>query len=212
MNRLYLLIVLFAPVILFGQSADDELVNIKELIPYVVLDLKYSTIDNFTGQKLYTTNECLMTLGAIRWLILVQDSLKKITHHNGKVYPEGLGIKIWDAYRPRAVQYLMWEIFPNPTYVANPTSGSVHNRGGAIDLTLIDMATGEELAMPTEFDYFGEQAWHWFTELPADVIANRQLLYEMMTNVAGFEIYSKEWWHYTWTPSKAFPLQDFQMK
>ena len=212
MNRLFLLLLLILPFIIFGQSADDELVNIKELIPDIVLDLKYSTINNFTGQKLYTTNECLMTLGAIRQLIPVQDSLKNITHHNGKIFPKGIGIKVWDAYRPRAVQYLMWEIFPDPTYVANPTSGSVHNRGGAIDLTLIDMATGEELKMPTEFDYFGEEAWHGYSELPAEVIKNRQLLYDMMTKVAGFDIYSKEWWHYIWTPSKAFPLQDFQMK
>ncbi len=212
MNKLHILIFLIAPVLLFAQSAADELVNIKELIPDIVLDLKYSTIDNFTGQKLYTTNECLMSHGAIKHIILVQDSLKRISHHNGKSYPKGIGIKVWDAYRPRAVQYLMWEIFPNPTYVANPSSGSVHNRGGAIDLTLVDLSTGEELEMPTEFDYFGEEAWHGYSDLPPDAIANRQLLYDMMTNIAGFEIYSNEWWHYTWTPSKAFPLQDFQMK
>ena len=212
MIRYTCFILFLMPFILFGQSADDELVNIKELIPDIVLDLKYSTTDNFTNQKLYTTNECLMTHGAFIRLMLVQDSLKKITSHNGKTYPQGLGIKVWDAYRPRAVQYLMWEIFPDPTYVANPTSGSVHNRGGAIDLTIVDMSTGEELLMPTPFDYFGEEAWHWYPDLPEEAIANRQLLYDLMTIVGGFEIYSKEWWHYSWTPAKTYPLQDFQMK
>jgi len=212
MSMRWLTIILFLPAILLAQSADDELVNVRELIPDIVLDLKYSSRDNFTGQKLYTINECLLVHGAVRRLILVQDSLKKITGFNGISYPEGLGIKIWDGYRPRAIQYLMWEIFPDPTYVADPTNGSVHNRGGAIDLTLIDRATGQELAMPTAFDYFGEKAWHGYDQLPAEVIANRELLRGLMEQYAGFEIYVNEWWHYVWVPSKAFPLQDFQMK
>jgi D-alanyl-D-alanine dipeptidase len=153
-----------------------------------------------------------MVHGAIKKLILVQDSLKNIHNHNGISYPAGLGLKIWDGYRPRAIQYLMFEIFPDPTYVADPGSGSIHNRGGAVDLTLVDMATGEELELPTEFDYFGERAWHGYSDLPAHVIANRELLRSLMTEIAGFETYSKEWWHYTYNPSKSFPLQDFQMK
>ncbi len=198
--------------VLYSQSSLNELVNVKEIIPDIVLDLKYSNTGNFTGQKLYTTNECLLCIGAVNQLKMVQDSLRNIRTHNGNDYPAGIGIKIWDGYRPRAVQYLMWEIFPNPTYVADPSNGSVHNRGGAVDLTLVNLATGQELSMPTEFDFFGEEAWHDYMNLPANVLANRALLRDLMENVGGFTTYVAEWWHYSYPPATSFPLLDFQMK
>jgi len=194
---------LAAPSLLTAQSADNELVRVKELIPGIVLDLRYSTPENFTSQKLYTADECLLALGAVRRLILVQDSLRV----------RGLGLKIFDGYRPRAVQYLMWEIFPDPNYVANPNTGSVHNRGGAVDVSLVELATGQELSMPTEFDYFGELAWHGTTTgLSPEQIQNRELLKTVMEQVGGFSSYSKEWWHYSWGPGTSYPLLDFQMK
>jgi zinc D-Ala-D-Ala dipeptidase len=191
------------PLVSFAQSADDELVNVKELIPDVMLDLKYGTIDNFVHQKLYTANECLLSFGAVRHLKLVQDSLRTL----------GLSLKIWDGYRPRAVQYLMWEIFPNPTYVADPSTGSNHNRGAAVDLTIVTLSTGKELTMPTPFDWFGQEARHdWTIGLNAEQIANRTLLKSMMVNVGGFTLLNDEWWHYTYSPSLSNPLLDFQMK
>jgi zinc D-Ala-D-Ala dipeptidase len=193
----------FSPVSLLCQSSDAELVNVKELIPDIVLDLKYNTVVNFTGQKLYTTNECLLARGMVNRLVVVQDSLRK----------RGLGLKIYDGYRPRAVQYLMWEIYPDPTFVADPSNGSKHNRGGAVDLTLVDLATGTELAMPTAFDYFGDAAAHgWTIGLSAEQIANRELLLAMMENVGGLTRLSSEWWHYEHAASNALPLLDFQMK
>lgn len=194
---------LLLPVVLLAQSSDLELVNVKELIPDVVLDLKYNTTDNFTGQKLYTTDECLLAHGLVRRLMLVQDSLRTL----------GLGLKIFDGYRPRAVQYLMFEIYPDPTFVADPASGSSHNRGGAVDLSLVNLATGEALVMPTAFDYFGPEAGHgWTIGLSAEQVANRQLLLSMMQNVGGLVPYSAEWWHYSHSPSLTNPLLDFQMK
>ncbi len=207
-----LLLWLFAAGILFPQTALDELVYVKEHIPDIVIDLKYNTLDNFTSQKLYTIDECMLAHGTVQKLKMVQDSLKKITTHNGVNYPQGIGIKIWDGYRPRAVQYLMFEIFPNPVYVADPSTGSIHNRGGAVDLTFIDLATGEELEMPTEFDFFGPEASHTYMNLPPDVIANRALLYNLMVNYAGLIAYTNEWWHYHFQPSSSYPLLDFQMK
>ncbi|MCC6396688.1 MAG: M15 family metallopeptidase [Bacteroidetes bacterium] len=198
-----LLTILLLPCLVAAQSADNELVNVKELIPDIVLDLKYSTTDNFLHQKLYTTNECLLAQGLVKRLKVVQDSLRV----------RGLGMKIFDGYRPRAVQYLMFEIFPDPTYVADPASGSNHNRGGAVDLTLVNLATGEELPMPTPFDYFGDAASHgWTIGLSAEQIANRELLLGMMENVGGLTRYAAEWWHYQHAPSLANPLMDFQMK
>jgi zinc D-Ala-D-Ala dipeptidase len=198
-----LFLLIFLPVSLFSQSADNELVNVKELIPGIALDLKYGTVFNFLSQKLYTTNECLLARGMVTRLALVQDSLRT----------RGLGLKIFDGYRPRAVQYEMFELYPDPTYVADPASGSKHNRGAAVDLTLIDLATGNELAMPTAFDYFGDAAGHgWTLGLSAEQIANRELLLAMMENVGGLTRLSSEWWHYEHGPSMTNPLLDFQMK
>ncbi|QOJ27694.1 MAG: M15 family metallopeptidase [Ignavibacteriales bacterium] len=195
-----------------AQSAQDEIVPVKDLIPDIVFDIRYATVNNFTAQKLYTTNEAYLSLGAVTRLKLVHDSLKNITSFNGTNYPAGLGLKIFDGYRPRSVQYLMFEIFPNPIFVADPASGSVHNRGGAVDLSLVDMATGNELQMPTEFDWFGPEADHGYMNLPANVIANRQLLRDMMVNVGGFTLYMAEWWHYSAPGASTLPLLDFQMK
>ncbi len=191
------------PLFAFAQSADDELVRVKDLIPDIVLDVRYATPDNFTHQKLYTIGEALLSRGAVRQLQLVQDSLRKM----------GFGLKIYDGYRPRAIQFLMWEIIPNPTYVADPYTGSNHNRGAAVDLSLVDRATGKELAMPTPFDWFGPEAGHgWLIGLSAEQVANRTLLKTMMENVGGFASYDSEWWHYTHNPSLSIPLLDFQMK
>jgi zinc D-Ala-D-Ala dipeptidase len=198
-----LFVFLLLPSMLIAQSSPDELVNVKELIPDIVLDLKYSGTDNFTHQKLYTTNECLLALGAVRRLQIVQDSLRV----------RGLGLKIFDGYRPRAVQFLMWEILPDPDYVADPITGSNHNRGAAIDLTLINRATGRELPMPTPFDDFSDAAHHgWTLGLTAEQIANRELLRDMMERVGQFSRYDNEWWHYSHVPSLSNPLYDFQMK
>jgi len=199
---------LISPV--FGQSAPDELVNVKEFIHDIVLDLKYNTEDNFLSQKCYTTDECYISRNLLERIILIQDSLRNITFHDGISYPQGLGLKIWDGYRPRAVQYLMWEILPDPTFVANPVSGSRHNRGEAIDVTLVDRATGAELQMPTYFDEFTPAAAHGYMNLPANVIANRELLKNMMVQVGGLTLYSAEWWHYNTVVG--YPLLDFQLK
>lgn len=209
-NILFLLILL--SVNLCAQSTSTELVKVRELIPDIVLDLKYNTTDNFTHQKLYTTNECFLLLDAVKRLKLVQDSLKNVRKVYSTSYPKGIGVKIWDGYRPRAIQYLMWEIWPDPTYVADPNSGSSHNRGGAVDLTLIDLATGKELQMPTKFDDFSSAAGHDFTNLPADIKANRDFLKNMMVNVGGFVLYQAEWWHYSIPGAGNYPLLDFQMK
>lgn len=195
---------------LFAQG-DEELVNIKELIPDVKLDIRYSTTNNFTDQKLYTTDESLFMLKAVNMLIQAADSLRNVHEVGGVQYPEGLGIVVWDAYRPRAIQYLMFEIFPNPVFVADPSSGSIHNYGGAIDLTLYDRSTGDYLEMPTDFDYFGDEAGQYYNDLPDNVKANRNLLRGVMV-WAGFDLYTAEWWHYQIPNGRSYQILDFQMK
>jgi D-alanyl-D-alanine dipeptidase len=201
--------VLLLPLSVAAQSGNDELVNVKELIPDIVLDLRYNTTNNFVTalsgkpQKLYTTDECYLARSTAERLIIVQDSLRKL----------GLGLKIYDGYRPRSVQYLMWEIYPNSTYVADPNSGSNHNRGAAVDVSLVNLSTGRELRMPTEFDFFGPEASHGYTTgLTQEQIDNRVFLRNMMMNVGGFTDYGAEWWHYQYPPATAYPLIDHQLK
>lgn len=221
MKKLLLLLLFLTVPQVYSQSAEDELVNPKELIHDIVIDLRYSTAahkflnlpnGDIALPKFYTANECLLLKKAVDFLKIAQDTLRKITFHDGVSYPQGIGIKIWDGYRPRAVQYLLFAVFPNPVYVADPASGSKHNRGGAIDLTLIDLATGNELEMPTLFDDFSDRAAHSYTNLPANVLANRALLKNIMSQVAGFSIYDAEWWHYEIPGASSYPLLDFQMK
>ena len=195
-----------------GQTSANTLVKVKEIIPDIEIELKYATIDNFTKQILYPSNICFLAFGAVENLKLVQDSLRNINSYNGVKYSHGLGLKIWDGFRPRSVQYRMWEIVPDPRYVADPNIGSSHNRGGAVDLTIIDFSTKDELDMPTTFDFFGAEAHHDYMDHPLEVIANRELLKNLMTNVGSFSIYPEEWWHYKYPPSDNFPLLDFQPK
>ena len=207
-----MLLLIFYTAVAFSQSAPDELVCVKEFIPDIVIDLKYNTVDNFLSQKMYTTDECYLARNVVDRLVIIQDSLRNILTYDSISYPQGLGLKIWDGYRPRSVQFLMWEILPDPTYVANPYTGSSHNRGAAVDVTLVDLSTGDELEMPTYFDDFSEMASHTYMNLPANVIANRTLLKNMMTQIGGLSLYNAEWWHYSYPAATSYPLLDFQLK
>jgi D-alanyl-D-alanine dipeptidase len=208
----FMLLLIFYTAVAFSQSAPDELVCVKEFIPDIVIDLKYNTVDNFLSQKMYTTDECYLARNVVDRLVIIQDSLRNILTYDSISYPQGLGLKIWDGYRPRSVQFLMWEILPDPTYVANPYTGSSHNRGAAVDVTLVDLSTGDELEMPTYFDDFSEMASHTYMNLPANVIANRTLLKNMMTQIGGLSLYNAEWWHYSYPAATSYPLLDFQLK
>jgi zinc D-Ala-D-Ala dipeptidase len=220
MNKI-LLVIFFLPVFqAYSQLGEDELINPKDIIPDIVIELKYATSDHsfynlpeghIKLPKFYTANECLLLRKTVEHLKIAQDSLRNIREFNGKQYPEGIGIKIWDGYRPRTVQYLMWEIYPNATYIANPENGSKHNRGGAVDITLIDRETGTELRMPTLFDDFSDRASHNYMSLSVEVLNNRALLKSVLL-YAGLLSYLPEWWHYEIHGADGYPLLDFQMK
>ena len=205
-----LLILLITCAFCIAQSATDEMVNVKDLMPDVEIDIRYNGTNNFTNQKLYSTDECMYSLSGTKVLMAIQDSLHKITEYKGRSFPQGLGMKIFDAYRPHTVQFLMFDIV-GPPFVADPASGSNHNRGSAVDLTIIDMATMEELDMGTEFDFFGEEASHNYQGFDQVILDNRLLLKNIMIHF-NFTIYSVEWWHYSFVPAKNYPLFDFQLK
>ena len=131
-----------------GQALKGKFVNIKTLSPEFVLDIKYATADNFLKQAVYDCGECYLREATAKALLAAQkDFLKR-----------GYTLKLFDCYRPLSVQKKMWKILPGTHYVANPAKGSKHNRGAAVDLTLVDLATGKELDMGTPFDTFSPRA------------------------------------------------------
>jgi D-alanyl-D-alanine dipeptidase len=167
-------------------DSSKRLVSLQQFIPQLVIDLKYATKNNFTRNILYQNPKAFTRLATAT-------ALKKI---NGDLNKLGLGLKVFDAYRPYQVTKRMWKLVHDERYAANPAKGSGHNRGAAVDVTLVKMATGEELVMPTGFDDFSEKAHHSYNHLPDEIIRNRELLKKTMEKF-GFVSLSTEWWHYS---------------
>ncbi len=171
-------------------------------VPEVVIDLKYAGLDNFMKQALYKpTQTTYLRKEAVVALAKVQKALLE----------KGLGLKIWDAYRPYSVTEKMWEPVKDERYAANPKYGSGHNRGAAVDLTLINIATRQELNMGTGFDNFSDTAHISFPALSADVLANRSLLQSLM-EANGFKVLDTEWWHFYLPDAKNYDLLDLSFK
>jgi D-alanyl-D-alanine dipeptidase len=166
------------------EVADTTFVNLKDYSQDFVYDMKYATEDNFLKAKVYDCAECLLRYKTVQALIAANKEFMK----------QGCKIKLFDCYRPLSIQKKMWEIVSNPEYVADPKKGSIHNRGGAVDITVVN-AQGEELEMGTPFDFFGIQASHNYKKLPISVRANRKYLKSVMIQ-SGFNSFDSEWWHY----------------
>jgi zinc D-Ala-D-Ala dipeptidase len=166
------------------EKKDTAFVNLKEYSKDFIYDMKYATSDNFLKAKVYDCAECELRLKTIKALIKANNTFLKM----------GYKIKLFDCYRPLDIQKRMWEIVPNPSYVADPAKGSIHNRGGAVDITLVD-SNGVELDMGTPFDFFGIEASHNYDNLSQKIKENRMLLKIIMTE-NGFNALDSEWWHY----------------
>jgi zinc D-Ala-D-Ala dipeptidase len=173
------------------------------MIPGLRYDLRYASTKNFMGRLMYPekTNITFLRYPAALALQKVQEDLRK----------QGLGLKIFDAYRPYSVTVKFWELVRDERYVANPAKGSGHNRGAAVDLTIVDIKTGNELDMGTGFDNFTDTAHHVFTGLPEQVLQNRRLLRSMMEK-HGFKALETEWWHYSLPDATRFELLDIDFK
>jgi D-alanyl-D-alanine dipeptidase len=167
--------------------------ELTRLDPTIRLDLRYATTNNFVNAKMYDCGRCFLRPAVARALVAVHHQLQK----------QGLGLKMFDCYRPRPIQWKLWKIVPDPRYVADPRIGSMHNRGAATDLTIVD-STGRELDMGTDFDFFGKAAHHDFHGLPENVLKNRQMLLTIMEQ-HGFQHIRTEWWHYSYKP-ESFPI------
>ncbi len=182
-------------------DSSNLLVDLEEYIPGIVTDIRYATENNFTGQIIYTAPKAWFRKDAADSLLKIRNILKE----------EGIGIKVFDAYRPYAATLYFYEVYPDTMFVAAPWRGSIHNRGGAVDLTLIDLSTGEELEMPTPFDEFSERASHYYSELSPEAIKNREKLLKVMTE-NGFTMYEHEWWHYNIKGRNRYSLMDISFE
>jgi zinc D-Ala-D-Ala dipeptidase len=178
------------------HNPGKAMVDLKKAVPGIVLDLRYNTANNFMHTRLYTgAHTTYMRKPATEALAKVQMKLKE----------KGMGLKIFDAYRPYSVTEKMWEPVQDDRYAADPKKGSGHNRGTAVDLTIINLSTGKELPMGTGFDNFSDTAHHAFNNLPEIVLQNRLLLKKLMEE-NGFKPLDTEWWHYSLPNAKEYEL------
>ena len=213
--RFFKLLLLFS-FISFSQSR-DSFIDIKEYIPSITIDLKYSSDDNFTGRVVngYESPKCLLTFEAASSLRNIQTILNK----------SGYTLKIYDAYRPqRSVNHFInWSknqsdtlkksyYYPNLAkstlfklgYIASKSS---HSRGSTVDITLVEISSGKEIDMGSPYDFFGLESSHDYENISITQKNNRKLLLDVMTK-NGFSSYSKEWWHYTFI-DEPFPTTYF---
>ena len=168
----------------FEGLADTTFVRLAEFSDEFAYDLRYATKNNFLKEKVYDCAECYTRVKTAKALLAANTDFRD----------KGVRIKFFDCYRPNSVQYKMWEIVSNPQYVANPKKGSIHNKGGAVDITL-ETLDGKALDMGTDFDFFGKRAYHDMTDLPQHILDNRKLLKQTMEK-HGFWSIRTEWWHY----------------
>lgn len=183
-----------------AAKAGVDLVELTKLDPSIRLDIRYATAANLAGRTLYRQARAFLVWPAAKALIRA--------HRNAQA--EGCGLTIFDAYRPWRVTKALWDATPpgpRRNYVANPKRGSKHNRGCAVDLSLHDLATGQLLAMPSDYDDLSPRAHRDFMDASADAIANRAALQRLL-EVEGFKGLPHEWWHFDFAGWEAHPILD----
>lgn len=187
-----------------GRAAKEPqtaMVNLETFLPGIDLDLKYATTDNFMGEVLYPVPGAFLRKPAAQALKKAQQEFAR----------QGLILRVFDAYRPYSVTKQMWEKAGPSEYLADPAQGSRHNRGCAVDITLLSAKTGEALEMPTAYDDFTRRAHPDFEDLPENVLANRKLLLSVMDR-HGFDVYETEWWHFDFRGWEKFDLMDISLE
>lgn len=183
------------------QFPEKELVDLQNFIPMVVLDIRYATTNNFTKEKIYNLPKAYARKSVARALLKAQQEFNTL----------GYGIKIFDAYRPYKATVRFYEVYKDTTYVASPYRGSRHNRGCAIDMTLVNLKTGEELKMPTGYDSFRKEAWPSSPVKDPEIKKNRDLIISVMKKY-GFRVNSSEWWHFDFIGWKNYEVLDIDFE
>ena len=181
----------------YQRNPNQELLELKKEIPGLVLDIRYASTNNFMKLAVYKQARAFARRPVVMQLKKVQASLAK----------KGYALKIYDAYRPYTATKMLFQKASNKNFVANPRQGSRHNRGCALDLTLISLKTGREVAMPTPYDSFSPMAAANYQALPAAVLKNRNLLIQVM-EAHGFRVLSNEWWHFDFQGYRNYDLLD----
>jgi D-alanyl-D-alanine dipeptidase len=211
-----LLVILFLPLALVAQNKyglkattyngyteslkanpEKELINLEKFIPGIILDIRYATTNNFTKEKIYNLARAYARKPVAGALKNAQEEFKK----------QGVAIKIFDAYRPYKATVKFYEIYHDTTYVASPYRGSRHNRGCALDMTIVDLKTGKELVMPTEFDSFKKEAWPSTPVKDPVIKKNRDLIISVMQK-NGFKVNASEWWHFDFVGWQKYEVLD----
>jgi len=181
------------------NKREADLVELTELDKTIKLDIRYARADNFVGRAVYTEARAFMQRPAAEAIIRVHKKLKK----------KNLGLMIFDGYRPWAVTKIFWDVTPEDKrkFVANPKTGSRHNRGCAVDLSMFDLKTGKLVEMPTDYDDFTDKASPKYTGATAKQTKNRDLLRRMM-EAEGFTVNDNEWWHFDYKDWKEYAIYD----
>ena len=184
-----------------ARSAPHELVPLETVQPPCLAEVRYATRHNFTGEVLYPLPRVFLHRDTASALARVQRDLQK----------RGLGLKVWDAYRPLSAQRKMWNLIRDERYVSNPAKNKGrHTRGTAVDVTLVDKL-GRELRMPSDFDDFSERAHRDYRGGTAEQRRNRQLLESVMQK-HGFVGYPTEWWHFDLADWEKYPPLDIPIE
>lgn len=180
------------------EPENDEYVLVKKYIPDIYVELMYATDNNFTGVRIYDFTDAYLRYGTVKKLANVQKELKE----------QGYSLKIWDAYRPFEAQQKLWEVYPDPNYVANPANGmKKHNLGGTVDITMV-AADGSIIPMPTEFDDFSLKADRNYSDIDNEEAVNNVMILQNAMENNGFTGYQGEWWDYSDTVE--YEAVDFQ--
>jgi D-alanyl-D-alanine dipeptidase len=179
----------------------NGMVNVADMDCSLIIDLKYATNDNFTNAAIYPINVC----------VLQRETALKLINANKEFKELGYRIKIWDAYRPMYVQRIFWDIVHDERFVANPNkNGSRHNRGTAVDVTLVDSLL-RELKMPCEYDDFSDKAFRNYESMNDEEEKNINLLTSVM-NRHGFLTIDTEWWHFDDSNYSIYEIIDVKLE
>lgn len=178
-----------------AEDKPGDLIVVADVIPDAVIDLKYATTDNFAGEILYPSGVCKLRRAVVTRLAKAATLLRA----------QGRRLLIWDCYRPRSVQQILWDKATDRRYVADPKNGSRHNRGAAVDLALVDR-DGAPVPLPTKFDEFSKAAHRSRALVGARGAEAKRL--ETAMKKAGFVGIPLEWWHFDAPDSAKYPLSD----
>jgi zinc D-Ala-D-Ala dipeptidase len=186
---------------LVSRDPNQVLVPLSTVIPKIRLDIRYATSNNLMNMPMYNKPAAYLRRAPAKALKAAEKKLNR----------KGYALKIYDAYRPYAVTVKFYEKFLDSVFVASPYTGSRHNRGCAVDLTLVDLQTGGEIKMPTRYDTFSEAAAADYQHSDSEAVRNRTILQEAMIQ-EGFSVYPSEWWHFDFNGWEKYAIMDLSFE